>query len=105
MSEYGDDSGDAGDSDDDGWPCYVSGEVGRLLTDPATAADLFSAIVALTVAINTSRGDAPGATASEKWPELRRVALGADGTLGVAEYVVVADADEPHCVLTRVQPF
>ncbi|MEV0184549.1 hypothetical protein AB0I54_35485 [Streptomyces sp. NPDC050625] len=45
----------------------------------------------------------PGSTASPKWPEQRRIPLGADGALGIAEYVIVADADPPHIVLTRIQ--
>ncbi|MCC3774519.1 hypothetical protein [Streptomyces sp. UNOB3_S3] len=90
---------------DEGWPCLLSDEVTQLLMSRAVAPALFSAIVALTVTINETRGDVPGHTASDKWPELRRVALGPDGALGVAEYVVVAHADEPHSVLTRVQPF
>ncbi|GAA0488683.1 hypothetical protein ACFQ2B_00185 [Streptomyces stramineus] len=45
----------------------------------------------------------PGSTASAKWPQQRRLPLGRDGSLGVAEYVIVADAYPPHCVLTRVQ--
>ncbi|AZQ71917.1 MULTISPECIES: hypothetical protein [Streptomyces] len=89
----------------EGWPCLLSDEVAQLLLSRAVSPALFSAIIALTVVINETRGDAPGHTASDKWPELRRVALGADGSLGVAEYVVVAYADEPHSVLTRVQPF
>jgi len=45
----------------------------------------------------------PGTTASARWPQQRRMPLGPHGSLGVAEYVIVADADEPHCVLTRIQ--
>jgi hypothetical protein len=29
--------------------------------------------------------------------------LGPDGSLGIAEYVTVPDADPPHIVLTRIQ--
>lgn len=90
---------------DEGWPCYLSPDVELLLLDPAINPDLFSAILAVTVTINEHRGDVPGHTASEKWPRQRRLPLGADGSLGVAEYVVVADADPPHCILTRVQPY
>ncbi|WP_161500418.1 hypothetical protein [Streptomyces antimycoticus] len=45
----------------------------------------------------------PGSTASEKWSQQRRMPLGQDGVLGVAEYVIVADADPPYIVLTRIQ--
>lgn len=93
------------EAEGEGWPCYLSEDVERLLTDPAINPDLFSAILAATVAINTSRGQVPGHTASPTWPQQRRLPLGPGGALGVAEYVVVADADPPHCVLTRVQPY
>ncbi|MDT0310250.1 hypothetical protein RM780_25330 [Streptomyces sp. DSM 44917] len=89
----------------EGWPCYLAPEAESFLLDPATDPQLFSAVLAATVAINTHRGDVPGHSASAKWPEQRRLALGPDGALGVAEYVVVAHADPPHCVLTRVQPY
>lgn len=89
----------------EGWPCFLSDEVAQLLASPAIAPALFSAILALTVVINETRGDVPGHTASAKWPELRRVPLGTDGALGVAEYVVLSYADEPHCILSRVQPY
>ncbi|WP_413098201.1 hypothetical protein [Streptomyces sp. Inha503] len=45
----------------------------------------------------------PGSTASMKWPQQRGMLLGRDGVLGVAEYVIVADADPPYIVLTRIQ--
>jgi hypothetical protein len=95
--------GDIGE--DEGWPCYPSQEVASLLVDPATSPELFSAVVALTVEINRTRGAVPGATASSTWPQQRRAPLGPDGVLGVAEYVILADADPPYCVLTRVQPW
>ncbi|GAB2891471.1 hypothetical protein [Streptomyces mayteni] len=91
--------------DGDGWPCYLAPGVERFLADPATDPRLFSAVFAATVAINEHRGEVPGSTASSKWPQQRRIPLGADGSLGVAEYVIVADAEPPHCVLTRVQPY
>lgn len=91
--------------DREGWPCYFSPEVSALLTDPKTNPALFSAVAALSVLINQTRGNVPGSTASEQWPQQRRIPLGSDGTLGVAEYIVVTDTDEPHCRLTRVQPY
>ncbi|KAB8160222.1 hypothetical protein FH609_028395 [Streptomyces sp. 3MP-14] len=87
----------------DGWSCYLAPGVEELLLDPAVAPALFGAILAATVAINEHQGDVPGHTASEKWPQQRRLPLGPGGVLGVAEYVVVAEANPPHCVLTRVQ--
>ncbi|MFJ3914410.1 hypothetical protein [Streptomyces vinaceus] len=87
----------------DGWPCVLSEEVTSLLLDEALPAEVFAAVVAATVLINTTRGEVPGATASAKWPEQRRMPLGPDGSLGVAEYVIVAHAQPPQIVLTRVQ--
>jgi hypothetical protein len=89
----------------EGWPCHLSPEVERLLLDPKTDPQMFSAILATTVVINETSGEVPGHTASQQWPQQRRIPLGPHGSLGVAEYVVVADADPPHCILTRVQPY
>ncbi|MFF4551347.1 hypothetical protein [Streptomyces sp. NPDC001435] len=71
--------------------------------DKALPGDVFGAIVATTPVINETRGQVPGSTASAKWPRQRRMPLGADGSLGIAEYVIVADADPPRIVLTRIQ--
>lgn len=87
----------------EGLPCELSEEVAELLMDKDLPGAVFGAIVAATVVINETRGEVPGATASAKWPQQRRMPLGADGSLGIAEYVIVADADPPHIVLTRVQ--
>ncbi|MFD8268489.1 hypothetical protein [Streptomyces althioticus] len=86
-----------------GLPCVLSEEVTELLMDKSLPGAVFGAIVAATVVINETRGEVPGSTASAKWPQQRRMPLGADGSLGIAEYVIVADADPPHIVLTRVQ--
>ncbi|MEU8252125.1 hypothetical protein [Nonomuraea sp. NPDC048916] len=91
--------------EEEGWPCYFSESVAELLADPQISPVLFSAIAALSVEINETRGGVPGHTASPQWTQQRRVPLGTDGILGVAEYVVVADAEEPHCVITRVQVY
>ncbi|WJY35831.1 hypothetical protein QT196_00230 [Streptomyces sp. P9-2B-2] len=91
------------DEEPEGWQCVLSEEVTELLMDKRLPGDVFGAIVAATVVINETRGVVPGSTASAKWPQQRRLALGAGGSLGVAEYVIVADADPPHIVLTRVQ--
>jgi hypothetical protein len=77
---------------------------GVAIVDPVISPELFSAVVALTAEINRTRGAVPGATASSTWRQ-RRVPLGPEGILGVAEYVVLVDADPPYCVLTRVQPW
>jgi hypothetical protein len=81
----------------------LSEEVTELLMDKVLPGDVFGAIVAATVVINETRGEVPGSTASAKWPQQRRMPLGADGSLGIAEYVIVADANPPHIVLTRIQ--
>ncbi|GAA3515180.1 hypothetical protein FHR32_003751 [Streptosporangium album] len=88
---------------EEGWPCYFSEGVAELLADPQISPTLFSAVAALSVEINETRGDVSGHTASARWPQQRRVPLGENGMLGVAEYVVVADTVEPHCVITRAQ--
>ncbi|MGP3938411.1 hypothetical protein [Streptomyces sp. 6N106] len=87
----------------EGWPCELSGEVAALLADLSLSGEVFGAVIAATVQINETRSMVPGSTASGKWPQQRRMPLGHDGSLGVAEYVLVTDADRPHCVLTRVQ--
>ncbi|GAA3312099.1 hypothetical protein [Streptomyces cinereospinus] len=87
----------------EGLPCVLSEEVTELLMDKNLSGAVFGAIVAATVVINETRGEVPGSTASAKWPQQRRMPLGADGSLGIAEYVIAADADPPHIVLTRVQ--
>lgn len=71
--------------------------------DLSLPTDVFGAIVAATVQINQTRGMVPGSTASARWPQQRHLPLGSHGSLGVAECIIVADADEPHCVLTRIQ--
>ncbi|NGO48639.1 hypothetical protein [Streptomyces ureilyticus] len=91
------------DDEPQGLPCVLSEEVTSLLLDKALPLDVFGSIMAATVVINETRGEVPGSTASAKWPEQRRMPLGADGSLGIAEYVIVADADPPHIVLTRIQ--
>ncbi|GAA2345645.1 hypothetical protein [Streptomyces violaceusniger] len=87
----------------EGWRCELSEEVDALLADLSLPGEVFGAIIAATVQINETRGMVPGSTASVKWPQQRRMPLGRDGVLGVAEYVIVADADPPYIVLTRIQ--
>ncbi|MFE3144284.1 hypothetical protein [Streptomyces scopuliridis] len=90
-------------SEPEGWPCELAPEVNALLGEAWLPGEVFGAIIAATVQINMTRGMVPGSTASTKWPQQRRIPLGRNGSLGVAEYVIVADANPPHCVLTRVQ--
>ena len=91
------------DEEPEGLPCVLSDEVAALLMDPGLPGDVFAAVVAATVVINEHRGEVQGSTASPRWPQQRRMPLGADGSLGLAEYVIVADADPPYIVLTRIQ--
>ncbi|MFH8410381.1 hypothetical protein ACH4FX_37245 [Streptomyces sp. NPDC018019] len=86
-----------------GWPCVLSPEVDELLQDASLPGEVFGAIIAATVRINKARGEVPGCTASARWPQQRRIPLGPGGVLGVAEYVILAEAEPPHIVLTRVQ--
>jgi hypothetical protein len=74
-----------------------------LITAKHLPGDVFGAIVAATIVINETRGEVPGSTASAKWPQQGRLPLGTDCGLGTAEYVIVADANPPHIVLTRIQ--
>ncbi|WP_327332901.1 hypothetical protein [Streptomyces anulatus] len=85
-----------------GLPCVLSEEVTELLMDADLPGEAFGAIVAATVLINETRGEVPGST-SGRWAQQRRMPLGTYGSLGIAEYVIVADADPPHIVVTRVQ--
>ncbi|MFD7291112.1 hypothetical protein [Streptomyces sp. NPDC059863] len=87
----------------EGWPCELAPEVDALLGEAWLPGEVFGAITAATVQVSMTRGMVPGSTASTKWPQQRRIPFGRDGSLGVAEYVIVADANPPHCVLTRVQ--
>ncbi|MGS2645016.1 hypothetical protein [Streptosporangium sp. G12] len=89
--------------EEEGWPCYFSEGVAEPLAGAQISPTLFSAVVALSVEINETRGDVSGRTASVQWPQRRGVPLGKDGILGVTEYVVVADAAEPHRIITRVR--
>ncbi|MCL7382441.1 hypothetical protein [Streptomyces sp. 35G-GA-8] len=87
----------------EGWPFELTPEVDALLGEAWLTGEVFGAIITATVQVSLPRGMGPGSTASTKWPQQRRVPLGRDGSLGVAEYVIVADANLPHCVLTRVR--
>lgn len=87
---------------EDGLPCVLSRRVSELMMDPALPPDVFGAIVAAMVSIGDTGGMVPGSTASARRPEQRRLALGGQGELGIAEYVVARDADPPQIVITHV---
>ncbi|WP_073826553.1 hypothetical protein, partial [Streptomyces sp. CB02130] len=80
------------DEEPQGLPCVLSEEVTDLLMDAALPGDVFGAVVVATMLINETRGEVPGSTASPRWPQQRRMPLGAYGSLGIAEYVIAADA-------------
>ncbi|GAA2318946.1 hypothetical protein SVIO_098300 [Streptomyces violaceusniger] len=61
-------------------------EVDELLADLSLPGEVFGAIIAAAVQINETRGMVPGSAASVKWHQQRRMPLGRDGVLGVAEY-------------------
>lgn len=83
----------------------LSENVSRLMMDPSLPPDVFGAIVAATVTIGEMSGMVPGSTASPRRQEQRRLALGAEGELGIAEYVISRDEDPPHIVITHVLVF
>ncbi|MHA6757072.1 hypothetical protein [Streptacidiphilus sp. PAMC 29251] len=92
------------DLHDDGWPCLFSQAVAALLEDPAATFDLLSAVLALSVEINETRGNPKGYTVDPAAPAFRRVVVSTDAAMFVAEFTVLADAVEPYSILTRVQP-
>ena len=98
------DSADGEDIHDDGWPCLFSEAVAALLEDLTTTFDLLTAILALSVEINTTRGNPKGYTVDPAAPAFRRVVVSTDKAMFVAEFTVLADADAPYSILTRVQP-
>ncbi|MEU3408549.1 hypothetical protein ABZ766_31995 [Streptomyces sp. NPDC006670] len=90
---------------DEGLPCVLSENVAQLMMDPSLPPDVFGAIVAAVVTIGESGGIVPGSTASPRRPQQRRLALGAEGELGIAEYVISRDEDPPQIVITHVLVF
>lgn len=101
MSDAGgNDSGFDADDGDDVWPVEPSEAAADVLADPALPVGLFSAIVALTVAIaedpwlTGSREAEPGSL----W---RTMPIPRGG--GIVEYVIVED--EHRVILTRIVPF
>lgn len=90
---------------DEGMPCVLSESVSQLMMDPLLPPDVFGAIVAAMVTIGETGGMVPGSTASPRRPQQRRLALGADGELGIAEYVISRDEDPLQIVITHVLVF
>ncbi|MGW5852392.1 hypothetical protein ACWFQ8_31385 [Streptomyces sp. NPDC055254] len=72
------------------------------MMDPALSPEVFGALVAAMVSISETAGMIPGSTASARRPQQRRLPLGEEGALGLAEYVIVLDADPPHILMTHV---
>ncbi|MFE2879599.1 hypothetical protein ACFXG6_33515 [Streptomyces roseus] len=90
---------------DEGLPCVLSENVSQLMMDPSLPPEVFGAIVAAMVTIGETGGLVPGSTASPRRFQQRRLALGADGELGIAEYVISRDEDPPQIVITHVLVF
>ena len=90
----------SGDDEEDVWPVEPSEAAADVLADPALPVELFSTIVALTVAIardpwlTGSREVEPGSM----W---RTLPIPRGG--GIVEYVIVED--EHRVILTRIVPF
>jgi len=88
------------DDADDVWPVEPSEAAADVLADPALPVEMFSTIVALTVAIAEdpwlagSREVEPGST----W---RTLPIPRGG--GIVEYVIIED--EHRVILTRIVPF
>ncbi|MFI5671072.1 hypothetical protein [Streptomyces sp. NPDC051704] len=90
---------------DEDLPCVLSENVSRLMMDPSLPPDVFGAIVAAMVTIGETGGMVWGSTASPRRPNQRRLPLGAEGELGIAEYVISRDEDPPQIVITQVLVF
>ncbi|MFJ3883026.1 hypothetical protein ACIPW5_36960 [Streptomyces sp. NPDC090077] len=90
---------------DEALPCVLSETVSQLMMDPSLPPGVFGAIVAAMVTIGETGGLVPGSTASPRRPQQRRLALGAEGELGIAEYVISRDEDPPQVVITHVLVF
>ncbi|MFK0202109.1 hypothetical protein [Streptomyces lavendulae] len=90
---------------DNSLPCVLSETVTQLMMDPSLPPDVFGAIVAAMVTIGETGGLVPGSTASPRRPQQRRLPLGAEGELGIAEYVISRDEDPPQIVITHILVF
>lgn len=88
---------------DAGLPCELAEDVAQLMMDPTLPPNAFGSLVAAMVSITETAGMVPGSTASPRRPQQRRLALGEEGALGIAEYVIVADGAPPHILVTHVQ--
>lgn len=107
----------AGVSEDhpDLWPVLLSEVVGEVLADPAVPAEVFSAVVALTVAIAEdpwlrsrvvleqakARGPGAGSSVLEEDPAWREVLV--PHGYGIAEYRI--NTAGQHVILTRIVLF
>ncbi|MFJ6784706.1 hypothetical protein [Streptomyces yangpuensis] len=89
----------------DSLPCVLSETVSQLMMDPTLSPDVFGGIVAAMVTIGEMGGLVPGSTASSRRPQQRRLPLGAEGELGIAEYVISRDEDPPRIVITHILVF
>ncbi|MER5641892.1 hypothetical protein ABT095_33770 [Kitasatospora sp. NPDC002227] len=86
-------------SEDDLWPVEASDAVQDALEDPALSAELFSAVVALTVAIAEDPW-LENSTARDSAGDWRRLPI--PGGRGLVEYVI---DEKNHAVrLTRIIP-
>ncbi len=82
------------------WPVLLSEVVGEVLADPAVPAEVFSAVVALTVAIAEDPWLA-GSSALEEDPAWREVLI--PHGYGIAEYRI--NMAGQHVILTRIVLF
>lgn len=87
--------------DDPGlWPVLPSEAVNDVLSDPALPAEMFSAVVALTVAIAQDPW-LPGSGALEDDPDWREIFI--PHGYGIAEYRI--NQASHNVILTRVVPY
>ncbi|MER6782700.1 MULTISPECIES: hypothetical protein [unclassified Streptomyces] len=87
---------------DEGLPCVLSENVAQLMLAPSLPPEVFGAIVAAMVTIGETGGMVAGSTAAPQRPQQRRLALGVEGELGIAEYVISREEDPPQVVITHV---
>lgn len=86
--------------DDDLWPVEVSGTVSDTLADPSVSADVFSTVVALTVAICENPWlDGSNQVGSD--PDWREILI--PRGLGIAEYRI--NRNDHSAILTRIVLF
>jgi len=88
------------EDDPDLWPVLLSDVVGDVLADPRVSAEVFSAVVALTVAIAEDPW-LPGSNGLEDDPAWREVLI--PHGYGIAEYRI--NTAGHHVILTRIVLF